>query len=218
MLFLHIYIIIKLTILIKLKVPTYKNTVLFPFSFDKIQPMKRLEWEIRAPTSTFLFLDLSTRKIEEILPHAPSSMSYMSMRITISIRKLIGLFSYAYTCGPINFFILMIMRLCKSLCSRLYTWGKRLRLTNQSSQQIALLRLKSYGAKIFSGTECAELTQPITAIEKAPQKKRNGCDWSPWLRTFRSAEYFRSMERRPQLVNFCPANSSNYSIVFFIYF
>jgi len=55
-------------------------------------------------------------------------------------------------------------------------------------------RLKSHGAEIFSGTECAE---PITAIEKAPQKKRNGCDWSRWLRTFRSAEYFRPMGRRP---------------------
>jgi len=32
------------------------------------------------------------------------------------------------------------------------------------------LRLKSHGAEIFSGTECAEPTRPITAIEKAPQK------------------------------------------------
>jgi len=45
-------------------------------------------------------------------------MALSQYKSWISIRKLIGSFSYAYTCGPINFLILMVMRLCKSLCSR----------------------------------------------------------------------------------------------------
>jgi len=45
----------------------------------------------------------------------------LQKRITISIRKLIGSFSYAYVCEAINFLMLMVMRLCNFMCFHLYS-------------------------------------------------------------------------------------------------
>jgi len=71
-------------------------------------------------------------------------------RITISIRKLIGSFSYAYICGPINFLMLMVMRLCNFMCFHINTCLFVFRYINHFSiLPIKILRIKLLFSKLL---------------------------------------------------------------------